>query len=284
MGFVSQFKSKIAVIFISAALFVCGCIYWFIVDVQLDGAPVPSRPVIVAHGGGGIPGIGSVSNSKEALTLSYSNGCRLFELDFHWTKDEELVLIHDWGWAYDKWYYHGDGVPSKKEFFELEMKKGLTQMSIDDLMDWMDVHQYVEIVTDVKENNLAALQLILEKSEHNTDRFIPQVYSIKEYEKIQELGFKKIILTLYRTKAWNFQILRFAENHPELFAMTMRPERARQGGLGLELKQAGFFVYAHTINDQNEFEGIQKYGISGIYTDFLTNDEQTGLIHDLREQ
>ena len=266
---------KISLWLASAIVFLACCIsYALSIFPHKEAQNIPERPRFIAHGGGGIPGVGRISNSLEALAHSHEKGYQLIEVDFHWVSDNQLVLIHDWEWAYEKWFgHHNKIIPTLKEFLSLDMKSGLTQMQFNDLLVWMQENGGVSIVTDVKKDNIKALRLIFESAGELSKRFIPQAYSRAEYDEIKALGFDHVILTLYRTKAWNFQLNWFAEKHPDIFAMTMRPERAKQGDLGAELKRRGIFVYAHTINDSKEFTKLQKYGISGIYTDYLIGDE-----------
>ena len=44
----------------------------------------------IAHAGGAIDGI-TYTNSLEALDLSYSKGCKLFELDLVLTSDDKII-------------------------------------------------------------------------------------------------------------------------------------------------------------------------------------------------
>lgn len=255
------------------------------ISYHTENIPLPVRPKFIAHGGGGIPEIGRISNSKDALSHSFSKGYKLIEVDFHWTKDNQLVLIHDWEWAYEKWFnLDSNSIPTLKEFLDLEMKQGLTQVTFNDLLLWMQEHEDVSIVTDVKKDNLKALNLIYEAAGGLSNRIIPQAYSRAEYHDIREIGFSKVILTLYRTKAWNFLLIRFADRHPDVFAITMRPERAKRGNLGIKLKRRGVFVYAHTINDSDEYIELQKVGVAGIYTDYLIGLEHGEGIYDLRSR
>ena len=57
------------------------------------GAAEPAA--MVAHAGGGVDG-DRYWNSVEALERNYAAGFRVFEVDFHWTRDRKLVLLHDW--------------------------------------------------------------------------------------------------------------------------------------------------------------------------------------------
>ena len=55
-------------------------------------------PKTIAHAAGEIRGL-AYSNSLEALDSSYGRGYRHMEMDFSWTTDGNLVLLHDWNLA-----------------------------------------------------------------------------------------------------------------------------------------------------------------------------------------
>ena len=59
------------------------------------------RPLFIAHASGGINGL-TYLNSLETLNYNYELGHRYFEVDFSWTQDDELVLIHDWKLSYNR--------------------------------------------------------------------------------------------------------------------------------------------------------------------------------------
>src|SRR5689334_12250244 len=50
---------------------------------------------IVAHACGEYDGI-TYTNSLNALNANYNRGFRYFEIDFNYTSDGHIVLIHDW--------------------------------------------------------------------------------------------------------------------------------------------------------------------------------------------
>ncbi|MDH5596640.1 MAG: sulfatase-like hydrolase/transferase [Candidatus Peregrinibacteria bacterium] len=222
-------------------------------------------PELIAHAGGGI-GEQTYTNSLEALNENYLKGFRYFEMDFSWTQDEKLVLIHDWEETYRRLFGRDDGKPYSPFFRNLEMNYGLTQMTLQDLAVWLDEHPDVRIITDVKEDNLKALKTIKEIA--NINAFIPQVYNEDEINQVKELGFSDIILTLYRTDYDNEKVLEIARQE-NLYAITMSEARAAQGNLLGQLKEAGRSVYVHTINDRGVFEVLKGSGAQGVYTDFI---------------
>jgi hypothetical protein len=63
---------------------------------QRQGKPGNERlEKVIRHAGGSIKDL-TYSNSMEAIELSYKSGLHYIELDFNWTIDRRLVVIHDW--------------------------------------------------------------------------------------------------------------------------------------------------------------------------------------------
>src|SRR4030042_4627950 len=111
---------------------------------------------LVAHAGGGIENL-SYTNSLEALNLSYSKGFRFMELDFEWTNDGYLVLIHDWEESILRLFNARPRQYSLKEYEHLKMINEMTSLSLDDLAIWIRQHPDTFIITDVKRDNIRAL-------------------------------------------------------------------------------------------------------------------------------
>ncbi|AUS96136.1 hypothetical protein CDQ84_04615 [Clostridium thermosuccinogenes] len=222
----------------------------------------------VAHGGGGV-NEERITNSLEAFNENYAQGFRFFEADIEKTTDGHYILIHDWGRL--KWLFNSEPEPCDLEtFLGLKMVKGLTQMTLDDLMRWLKDHPDAYIITDAKSDNIGLHKYIKEKYPKESRQVIPQAMSFEEYPEIKALGYENIILTLYKVKYTPEMIIEFAENN-ELFAVTMHSSTAKTD-FPSKLKEKGIFMYAHTINDASEEELMRNAGIGGIYTDFLQPD------------
>lgn len=236
-----------------------------------EGAnPLPPR--YIAHAGGAVKQQ-TYTNSLEALDENYAKGFRFFEIDFSWTADGELVAIHDWEGALKGKFQVPQGmeVPTEKQFLKLEMKHELTQLSLKKVLSWANSKADAFIVTDIKDENTRALKKIAVDFGPFMDRIIPQVYSFKEYDEVSQLGYRDIILTLYRMKIDPYAVINFARTRTP-FAITM-PWKLAQGGLAYYLWRDRTVVYAHTVNDENIFASLRELGVYGIYTDFLVNQE-----------
>ena len=239
--------------------------------VSFPDAPVP---VLIAHGGGEIQGL-RCTNTREALDRNYARGHRHFEMDFCWTTDERLVLIHDWQRTFTSLFLNVSEIPTLEQFERMEMKRNFTQMSLGDLYRWLSKHDDAHIITDVKERNPAALTLIARTAGTLKDRFIPQIYDTSEYKLAKELGFKDVILTLYRTALTDAELIGFVAKN-KVFAVTMPVRRAFSFTGAQDLGQNETFVYVHTINRVEVLRYLRKKGVRGIYTDRISPDEIPG--------
>ncbi|WIV12239.1 S-layer homology domain-containing protein [Proteiniborus sp. MB09-C3] len=219
---------------------------------------------LVSHAGGRVKGK-SYTNSIESIDRSYENGYRFIELDFEWTIDGNLALIHDWGGYVNSAFGVESKMYSSEEFKSFSMIEGLNQMILDDLADWLYGHEDVYIVTDIKTCNIEALKLIRDRYPDLTAQFIPQIYKIDEFIPVQELGYTNVILTLYMSNYSDDELLDFVKDH-QIFAVTMPISRARTE-LPSKLKIENVFVYAHTINNHGIRQELELYGVDGFYTD-----------------
>ena len=142
----------------------------------------------IAHAGGGVNNI-RYCNCFEALNKNYELGHRFFEIDFSWTKDKQLVAIHDWGQTYKRFYGNKIPPPPTYEMFKsLKMKGGYSSITLTKLSNWLKLHDDAYIVTDVKNNNIAALTYIRDNFPKDISKYIPQIYFLNEYEPVYKLG------------------------------------------------------------------------------------------------
>lgn len=221
---------------------------------------------LIAHAGGHIYGY-RYTNSLEAIESSYNNGFKLIELDFEWTLDDEIVLIHDWDSMVKRMLMTEPRVLTLEEFKNEKSFQDLTLMDLEDLANYLEVKKDLYIVTDVKSRNLEFLETIAANYGGIKLQIIPQVYSFDEYEKAKELGFENIILTLYRSTYSNEEIIEFVKDNP-LFAITMNLDKG-YSELPLRLKELDVISYVHTVNDLYIFEELSENGVYGIYTDYF---------------
>jgi len=241
----------------------------FILFLMITNLKTQSVPLMIAHAGGGIHGQ-NYSNSLEALDLNYANGFRIFEIDFSWTSDQQLVCLHDWEKRFKKVFGYKIKQPlSFKEFNQLlDTTNGLHPCTLQSLDDWVKEHKDVKIITDVKYHNLKAIVKILESYPNLTNNLIPQFYQPNEYQVLKKLGFNQLIWILYQYDGSYKSVVEHS-NKMELLAVSMRASQAKKK-FADQLRNNGHNIFVYTVNDTKKVEKLViKHNVSGIYTDFL---------------
>ncbi|KGK01140.1 glycerophosphodiester phosphodiesterase family protein [Thalassotalea sp. ND16A] len=228
---------------------------------------IPHR---IAHAGGGINNR-TYTNSIDALNSNINKGFQYFEIDFSFTKDDRLVCLHDWKLSFKRSFGFETLEKVTMEEFNYLVKNSseFNICTLNSLSEWMKMNPSATIITDVKENNIEALKIISDTIDNAKARVIPQIYNPVNFKKIKEMGFDKIIWTLYRYRGNNDDVLDWTEKFPGPFAITM-PKSKAESTLPKELKKRNIPSYVHTVNTIQEAEKyINRFEISEIYTDFL---------------
>lgn len=223
----------------------------------------------IAHAGGGINNE-DYTDSFEAMDKSVKDGFTLLEIDFSWTSDARLVCLHDWQSSFTRFFGSPmRALPTLDEFKRLVKEKSPYHLcTLDELAVWMEDNPSAILVTDVKRENVKALEKIARSIKGFEERVIPQIYYPQSYRRVHKLGFKNIIWTLYEFHADQRTILEWASKIGPLYAVTM-PRQLADAGLGSKLRERGFYTYTHTINSREVLDHYRSLGIDNVYTDFL---------------
>ncbi|MEO8459097.1 MAG: glycerophosphodiester phosphodiesterase family protein [Dokdonella sp.] len=234
-------------------------------------------PTLIAHAGGGYLGERYL-NSLEALTHNYALGHRFFELDFNWTRDMHLVAIHDWQQSYGRLFPFADQSvpPDLDAFLQLKMTQNQTQLDLSRLRDWLAAHPDAYIVTDIRGNDLYALQRMKAELGKYHRQIIPQMYHAHTYPDIRALGYEHVIFTLYATSLDTEALIDFILETP-LFAVTINPSKPDAARIiaGITDKK---FVYVHTFNKLEDLRRYRAMGADGIYTDFMYQNTEGAFV------
>ena len=227
----------------------------------------------IGHGGGRLDGVVK-TNSYGALNANIDR-FEVFELDFEWTADGELVCIHDWEISYTTRF----GTPTETAPDHATFQRRLAgtpdaprNCDLDGLADWMRAHPDIRIVTDVKSNPVAAHELIGARHPDLMSQFVPQAYQPQEVTLYRSMGFDRVIWTLYQFGDDPEKVIREAlAANPN--AITMPQAMADAGLLQAVIEATDFPVYVHTINDPQTASCLLARGASGIYSDDLAQAE-----------
>ena len=235
-------------IFLLLSLFLFLIIYLFL---YLD----LNKNLRIAHAGGKYNGKNypnSIASIKYNLKFT-----KYFELDFQLTKDRRLVCLH------------GPKV-NLKLFDEIKNEILRNDYCYDKILkEFLDKNKDIKIITDFKTDNIKGLNFIKEYFGSSFDQFIPQIYYENEYQKVKDLGFKKIIFTFYRIPDFSNDQIKEILDKKNLFAVTMDPSRIRKG-IMKKLDKNKYFVYVHTVNSRLRFLQYKLFfGADEIYTNTL---------------
>ncbi len=236
---------------------------------------------LIAHAMGGIDGV-TITNSKEAFLYNYENGFKVFEVDFLYTDDLELIAIHDFynpyltTEGYEYGYEVKDGL-TYDEFKENSIFGYYTPLSFEDIANLMVEHEDMYIVTDTKYtedtfirkqfNDIVEIANGIDPS--ILDRIVPQIYNYEMYYKINEIyDFKEYIFTLYQLPVLEYDRLINFVYENGIGIVTSDVSRASIELID-GLDDYNIKVYVHTINDENSMMELFNRGVYGIYTDFI---------------
>lgn len=124
----------------------------------------------IAHAGGAIDGV-TYTNSVEALDLSYSKGCKLFELDLTYTTDNKIVAKHD------------PPNLTEAEFMSQLINGKYTPMNMEAINMWFKNHPDAILITDKINDPQRIYDEFIFKN-----RVIMELFSWNAVDKAIELG------------------------------------------------------------------------------------------------
>lgn len=225
-------------------------------------------PRLIAHAGG-IGEQRTDTNSLEALDASVARGHTVIEVDLSWTTDGHLVLLHDWDDTLTGLFDREPGSMTEAGFLSLTSPHGLTHLSLDDLVEWLERHPGVLVVTDLKARNLDGLRMIAESYPAVRYRFVPQIFFPESLVEVRQLGFERVIFSLYRSQLSDRDIVEFVIGKRP-WAVTMPARWTVRRSLLADLAESGVPIFAHTINDYTMVDRLHDAGLYGVYTDWLS--------------
>lgn len=238
--------------------------------------------MLVSHAFGEIDGY-SYTNSLEAFESNYAKGHRTFEVDLYLTKDDKVVLTHDWehAAAIQKQAWTEKMPPTENEFKSAKIYHNLTPLTYIELLQLMREHSDIRIITDTKyvdkehvdiQFHYMADTAISLGMEDVLDRLIIQIYNEEMYEMVHAVyPFRSYIFTLYQRWCGDREELKeicrwCAKKEIDVITMFVHFYAADCRQIA---DQYGIVIYVHTENDVLKAKTILETGIRGIYTDSL---------------
>lgn len=248
-------------------------------DDQIVLHPVEKNPdawyakhPLIHHAGGEIEG-NSYTNSLEALENTLAEGKFFIELDLRYTSDGHLVCTHSWTDAYLEDYQ-----PTLEEFENSRIQGKFTPLTAKRMMQIMKENKQMYLVTDIKEADLATvvaeLAQMADWDPAVLDRFIIQLYTGREKPEILEVypfRDEQFIFTTYEWGKFQLEVAQICNE--ENIAVITAPYGEISDKNAKILADYGFTVYEHTVNRADEACRSLRRGISGFYTDALSEED-----------
>lgn len=222
---------------------------------------------LVYHACGGIDGV-DYSNSREAMDQTLEAGNKVIEVDFMFTGDGRLVCVHDWkllGFS---------EIPSYSEFMSAPVYGRYTPLDAEAIVEYMMENPDIRIVLDTKEEQLQdVVAYIVGLCNGDTsviDRLIVQVYAAgqkAEVQEVYEFPDTNFAFSPYKVPYTTNEMLNVC--YDENIYVVIWPSKNDNYG---SFVSHGLIVYIYTVNRLDQWDNYTADGVTGVYTDFLTED------------
>ena len=233
---------------------------------------------LIAHAGGGLykdengEQISQIyTNSREAMENSYSNGHKVFEIDFLLTTDGKLAAVHDW--------QRVDGQKSSEEWKGMMIEDMYKALFIEDVYEFMLEYPDTFLVTDTKsffndtETNIKQVEQLVDIAKEMDgsllQRIVPQVYDQDCYSILMGVyAFDSVIYTLYESLDTPEEVAEFVAACDNIKVVAMMWTQLT-GDFYKALAGLSKYAYFFTINIPGQVEIFRMWGARGFYTDYL---------------
>lgn len=253
-----------------------------LIDTYLEGKDYSfTENNLIAHALGGYEGV-AVTNSLESFLSNYEKGFRVFEVDLQYTYDAVLVAAHD----FKNPFLYAIDPELKNDVTYEEFKKNkiygnLTSLSFEDVVNLMVEYDDIYIITDTKYTGTSnvtkqftkIIETVNRIEPSVIDRIVPQIYTYEMYDTVKSINdFNAYIFTLYQLEDLDIDYLTNFVYENGINVVTMDSYRA-SNELLYSLNSYGIETYVHTINDLSTMDSFLKKGVTGFYTDFISNED-----------
>lgn len=234
---------------------------------------------LIHHAGGGLDG-NTYINSPEAIAASLEEGKYFLEIDLRHTSDGHLVCAHDWTDVCYKWddAYLGDNDPTLEDFLAVQVQGEYSPLTAEELIAIMADNPQMYLVTDIKSGELhtviAELVQLADRDPAILDRFVIQLYTGREKAeilKVYPFQDTQFLFTLYNWGTFKPEVVQIC--YEENISVITAPFGDISDTDISILRDLGYTVYEHTVNRIDQIRGSQDRGVSGFYTDFLSDSD-----------
>jgi glycerophosphoryl diester phosphodiesterase len=245
------------------------------------------------HALGGLEDQYTYTDSIDALTTTYNEGYRLFEVDVNLTSDGKPVLVHGWRKSdyekrigfdnYDENNVNDseEYIPTYDSFMNFKIQEHYTATDFAQLVEFMENHQDMYVMIDVADRNyddtVSIYSAMVETAGGRTDvldRLIVGGHTIDMIEAVKEVYDFKLFNLYYAAddireeRLWNVKdfIEYCTENNIQSLSVA---NTVFTDEVAAEFEDSGLIIYVFTVNDEKEAEHFREIGASIIGTDFL---------------
>lgn len=229
---------------------------------------------VVAHACGAMKVDGVTKkylNAVEAVDHYYAQGTRMFEVDFVFSKEGELVGTHK--------FEHLKGYGLKNRIAFEDYKNTLIcgkfhGMTSQRLFELMQKYPDAKFVIDTKEDNQFAVyeKLINDANAAGIDiskSILPFVFSKDMLQKLEEkYDFEEYMLTNYKAHYSTNELLEIIESNPKVKYLHMFVMDFAVIDIN-EINKRGVRVFAH-MDHSTPFDLPLNYGCTGVFSDDIS--------------
>ena len=235
-----------------------------------------STKFVVAHAGGGMTIDGKTNkylNVVEAVDYHYAHGTRMFEIDFAFSKENELVGTHRYEYLKGFSNRNRIGIDEYKNKLILDKFHGITS---ERLFELMQNYPDAKFIIDTKEDDpfLIYEKLIKDANAYGInlkESVIPFASSKNMLEKIEAAyDFDEIMFTNYKAKLNTKHLLEIVKGNKKINYLHIFPTDLSRIEVN-EFNKLGIRVFAHMDNSA-VFHLALDYGCTGIFSDDITED------------
>ncbi len=224
---------------------------------------------VIAHAGGELEG-NIYLNCVEGVDYYYARGTRMFEIDFIFSQEGELVGIHNF--EHHKGYSFRNRI-SYEDYINTLIRGKYHGITSERLLQLMQKYPDAKFIIDSKEDDhFGIYRKLVEdlKDEIDlSDKIIPFVSSAEMLEQIEQLySFDEIMLTNYKAFYNTDTILKLIDENPKIkYLHVFFPDFFRLDINEINKKQVR--VFAH-MDHESIFRSTLNYGCTGIFSDDIS--------------
>lgn len=224
-----------------------------------------TNPTYVIHAGGAQDDV-TYLNCQEGFLNHINQGYTLIELDFLLTKDEQVICSH----LLEHTDYSFENRPTLSEFENLTMLDKFHPITLDWLIETLEMYPDVKIVFDTKENDPSkVISAIISKCNQMQfdvyNRFIIQVYSVSNYESLQNFGFAEFWFTNYKSQYPASFVNKYFSDKQNVTTIVLNyPTWVLFKSFGYDTSKN---IAVHTLNNQEDIDFVSNRGVDYIYID-----------------